>query len=292
MPSILIDYNVLDTHKEPESEKSVLNPSGSLKSSTLDSASSTPSLHKEGKQLPPESSAAIPSGLRRSTASSVSSHVSTEAPSVLRRPYENQFQKASGERVIRQTKEPKPYQHGADALQQSTKRTSPESSSPQETFVRAASCVYSDVDRAPIAGTLDEILNVMLFLESFPRTSKYRNKDSTKEAGEIHEIKRPVAVTWEQARGRNVNNIQKVDLHQQAAGHSLSSPKKSERVAPVKGRGEAPKLHKAQGPSAPAPAPVAHPPRVSTAPLPTPWLRKCTEVGGTSISLPASTTMS
>ncbi|KAL1479423.1 hypothetical protein MTO96_051850 [Rhipicephalus appendiculatus] len=265
MPSILIDQNVLGTHKEPVSERSVLNPSGRFKWSAPESASLMPSLQKDGKRLPPESSSAIPSGLRCSTASSVASHVNTETPSVLRRPYDNQLQKASGERVIRQTKEPKSYQHSADELQQSTKCADPESSLPQETFVRSPSCVYSDVDRAPIAGTLDEIRNVMLFLESFPRTSKYCNKDSTQEAGEIHETKRAVAVTSEQAKERNVNNIQKVDLHEHATDQTRSSPKQPEPAVPVKSRGEEPTLHKAEGATAPAPTPVAHPPRVSTA---------------------------
>ncbi|KAL1479425.1 hypothetical protein MTO96_051848 [Rhipicephalus appendiculatus] len=113
MPSILIDQNVLGTHEEPESEKSVLNPSGRFKWSAPESASLMPSLQKDGKRLPPESSSAIPSGLRCSAPSSVASHVNTETPSVLRRPYDNQLQKASGERAIRQTKEPKSYQHSA-----------------------------------------------------------------------------------------------------------------------------------------------------------------------------------
>ncbi|KAL3221516.1 hypothetical protein MRX96_050250 [Rhipicephalus microplus] len=191
MSSILIDHNVLDSHEKYESEKSVLNSSGRFKWSTLDSATMS-QLPKEKQRLPPQSSTTVPSGPRSGAASSVANP--TKALNLFHRPNDNMFQKASGERVTRQTKEHNTFQHSADKFQKSAECRGPESSLPEETFLHLDSCVYSDAIQGPLAGTLEGILNVMLFLESFPRTLKYSSKDPTGKAGETHEMKRAVAV--------------------------------------------------------------------------------------------------
>ncbi|KAL3218149.1 hypothetical protein MRX96_031712 [Rhipicephalus microplus] len=259
MSSILIDHNVFGSHEKHESEKSVLNSPGRFKWSTLDSAT-MPQLPKKKQRLPPRSSTTVPSDPRRSTASSVASPVSTEALNLFYRPNDNQFQKASEERVTRQTKEPNTFQHSANKLQKSAECRGPESSLPEETFLHLDSCVYSDASQAPLAGTLEGIRNVVLFLESFPRTSKYSSKDPTEKAGETHEMKRAVAVVSEPANDMKVNNIQKADLHVHATDHSHLGPSQPPRVVPVEHHAEALRPGKA-GATAPAPAPVAHPPQ-------------------------------
>ncbi|KAL3217685.1 hypothetical protein MRX96_050965 [Rhipicephalus microplus] len=116
MSSILIDRNVLSSHEKHESEKSVLTPTGRFKWSTLDSATMS-QLPKEKQRLLPQSSTTVPSGPRRSAASSVASAISTEALNLFHQPNDNIIQKASGERVTRQIKEAKTFQHSADKLQ-------------------------------------------------------------------------------------------------------------------------------------------------------------------------------
>ncbi|KAL3243809.1 hypothetical protein MRX96_047365 [Rhipicephalus microplus] len=259
MSSILIDHNVLGSHEKHESEKSVQNSPGRFKWSTLDSATMS-QLPKEKQRLPPRSSTTVPSGPRRSAASAIATPISTEALNLFHRPNDNIFQKASGERVTRQTKQPNTFQHSADKLQKSAECRGPESSLPEETFLHLDSCVYSDASQALLAGTLEGIRNVMLFLESFPRTSKYSRKDPTEKAGETHEMKPAVAVASEPANDMKVNNIQIADLLEHSTDHSHLSPSQPPRVVPVEHHAEAPRPGKA-GATAPAPAPVAHPAR-------------------------------